>query len=146
MSTGRAKGSAIVAAYRLVVARSRRPRRDPWPGALGLVEHSVFEPGEVPVEDAGGDPSVVVVCIGPESFEEVVRTESGLFAEGVGECERRFPLVGVVGADHLGACAGRGDGEQFGADVDDAPEEALLVLEPGLPAGHAVEGLAGKFA
>ena len=36
--------------------------------------------------------------------------------------------------------------KQLGADVDDAPEETLFRLEPGLPERHPVERLAGTFS
>src|SRR5207248_9729734 len=40
----------------------------------------------------------------------------------------------------------RRHGEQFGADVDQAAQEALLAFELALPTGHPVERLASELA
>ncbi len=66
--------------------------------------------------------------------------------------ERLCQLVGrrapgwVLGSDHLRAGTGRRHGEQLCADVDDAPQERLPVLQLRLPAAHRVERLARELA
>ena len=107
------------------------------------VQHARLEPGERAVEHLLRRGVVAVVGVGPQPREVGVDAAAGLPAEQVGELDgARLPVLG----QHLRADDAGAHREQLRPDVDDAAEERLLLLQPALPAAHAVERRAGELA
>src|SRR5690606_2018574 len=129
-----------------VLLRARAGGRVRDPGAVaGGVDDALLQPGVGAGQDAPDDLAVEVVGVGPQAAEEFLDPDAGLAAEGVRELVRLAAVLAPA-AQQFGADAGGAHGEQFGADVDDPAEEALLGLHLPLPAGHGVEGGAGQLA
>src|SRR4051812_34544400 len=135
---------------------SRPPRSGTGAGLPGLGGHgllgvderaaarrvldALLEPRVLAVEDLERERVVVVVVVGPQLGEQRVDAAARLLGEHVGQLAR------LLRVQRLRVHAGRRDGEQLGADVDDAPEERLALLELGLPAAHRVERRARELA
>ena len=119
---------------------------DPRPSTFGLVDYPLFQPGVATLQHVARQRGVGVVGVRPQGFEQRLHPQGGLLAERLGQ------LVGLLAAGPIsdslgfGPHARRGHGEQFGGDVDNPPEEALLLFHRGLPARHPVEGVAGQLA
>src|SRR5882724_1317668 len=122
-----------------------RLRRDHRPAA-GRVEDPLLEPRVAALHHPLGGGVAVVVVVGPQIVEQPVDPPAGLRAEEIGQFEGRLRLAGILVGQRPGVHAGGGDGEQFAADVDDAAEEGLLLLQRALPARHRVEGRPGQLA
>src|SRR5207244_10129114 len=127
--------------------RSRRPpsRRRPRAAsarasrpALRLprsrVDHTLLDERVAAVQHLLGGLVVAVVVVRPELGEERVDAPASLAAEDIGELDRLLAALGALLRHGLRVDARSGDREQLGADVDDTPQERLLLLHLRLPA------------
>src|SRR5215210_3993162 len=112
----------------------------------GRVRDALLDPREAAVEHGLRGRVVVVVVVGPQLVEEPVDARAGLLAEQVRELEGLLAEVRALGLDRVRVGRRRRDRVQLRADVDDPPEERLLLLELGLPAAHRVERRACQLA
>ncbi len=89
---------------------------------------------------------VLVVDVVEELLEERLGAATSLERERVGQLARLGGAARLLGLEGLRVDDGGRHGEDLRADVDDAAEDALLVLELGLVAADRVDGAARELA
>src|SRR6201989_3499105 len=130
----------------VIRTRSRTPSMStnrsaaaPDGSALTMSGDSLLKPRVAPVEELLRARVACVVVVVPQRREQRVDAAASLAREQVGEVVRRLAAVRMLARDRVRVNDRRRDREQLGADVDETPEDRLLLLELGLPPGHGIE-------